>query len=272
MNEQALILMAQQNRIKILDMVYEAQSGHIGGSFSAIDIVTYLFSERIDCKVEPRDRFILSKGHSVPAVYAMLHTLGYVKDEEMHTFRKLNSRLQGHTNVLYMPLTDVTTGLLGQGLSYGVGMALGKRVRHDPHNVYVMTGDGELHEGQNWEAIMEAAHYHLDNLVWIVDHNMLCSHQLVEKTMNIEPLPGKISAFGWHVTEIDGHNFKQIEHAFTEADGVTGMPKCIIAHTKKGNGVSFMTGNGKWHRNTPNDEEYKAAMVELQASLAALNG
>jgi transketolase len=271
LDQHKLYRMAQQNRIKALDMVYAANSGHIGGSFSAMDVITYLFSTRIDFSKEERSRFILSKGHSVPAVYAMLHTLGYIADEELNTFRMLNSRLQGHTNVLYLPQTDMTTGLLGQGLSCGVGMALGKRLKRDTeHCVYVMLGDGELHEGQNWEAMMEAAHYHLENLVLIIDRNTMCSHQKVEAAMSIEPLAEKVRAFGWHVEEMDGHDFADIDRAFQSLDAVKDTPCCLISHTKKGAGVSFMENNGKWHRSIPTEAEYRAARAELEATLQTL--
>ncbi len=175
---------ANRNRIKILDMVYAGDSGHVGGALSAVDIITYFGEYVIDYDSKERDRFLLSKGHAVPALYAELHELGYIRDEELDTFRKINSRLQGHTNLIKLPQTDYTSGLLGQGLSYGVGMALAKRLKKSKNMIYVMTGDGEMHEGQIWEALMEAGHYKLDNLVLIIDRNGLCSHQPVENVLN----------------------------------------------------------------------------------------
>lgn len=256
--------LANGNRVKILDMVFSANSGHIGGAFSAIDIITYLGEYVIDYgSGADRDRFLLSKGHAVPALYAELNALGIVKNDELRNFRKINSRLQGHTNVLSIPETDITTGLLGQGLSYGVGMALAKRLKGSASTVYVMTGDGEMHEGQVWEALMEAGHYKLDNLVLIIDRNNLCSHQLVENVMSIEPLGERIRAFGWYVQDIDGHNMMEVSNSIQGLRARNGKPKCIVAHTIKGKGVSFMENNGKWHRSVPSKEEYVYARKEL---------
>lgn len=258
---------ATKNRIKILDMVYDGASGHIGGSFSACDIITYLGECVIDYFSEERDRFILSKGHSVPALYAELNELGIVKDSELTTFRKLNSRLSGHTNREKIPETDVTTGLLGQGLSYGVGMAFAKKLKGSKECVYVMIGDGETHEGQIWEALMEAGHFKLDNLVLIVDRNGLCSHQPVENVISIEPLRERIESFGWFVKDINGHNMEEIDSAITSLQSQFGKPKCIIAHTTKGKGVSFMENDGQWHRNIPDKNQYEKARAELMAQL-----
>lgn len=244
-------------------MVYAGGSGHIGGAFSSADIITYLGEYVIDYSKDERDRFILSKGHAVPALYAELCELGYVTSEELPTFRKINSRLQGHTNLQKLPLSDITTGLLGQGLSYGVGIAFGKRLKKSMSTVYVMIGDGETHEGQIWEALMEAGHYKLDNLVLIIDRNGLCSHQPVEHVMSIEPLRDRLESFGWNVKEIDGHNMEQIDSCITSLSAQYGKPKCIIAHTVKGKGVSFMENNGKWHRSVPTQEEYEAARQEI---------
>lgn len=258
-----LKITANNNRIKILDMVYYGGSGHVGGAFSAIDVITYLGENVIDYEADERDRFILSKGHAVPAVYAELHELGYIKDEELKTFRKINSRLQGHTSLTKLPESDMTTGLLGQGLSYGVGVALGKRLKRSNSTVYVMIGDGETHEGQIWEAMMEAGHYKLDNLVLIIDRNGLCSHQPVENVISIEPLKDRLESFGWNVKEIDGHNMEQIDSCISGLKAQYGKPKCIISHTVKGKGVSFMENNGKWHRSIPTEDEYIAAREEL---------
>ena len=254
---------ANRNRIKILDMVYQGASGHIGGALSAIDVVTYLGECVIDYAEENRDRFILSKGHAVPALYAELHELGYIRDEELLTFRKINSRLQGHTNLLKLSQTDYTSGLLGQGLSYGVGVALAQRLKNTMKTVYVMIGDGEMHEGQIWEALMEAGHYKLDNLVLIIDRNGLCSHQPVENVISIEPLKDRLESFGWNVKEIDGHSMEQIHSCITSLHSQYGKPKCIVSHTVKGKGVSFMENNGKWHRSVPTEDEYLRAREEL---------
>lgn len=263
----ALRIEAEKNRLKILEMVYQGGSGHVGGAFSAADIVTYLYLCEMDFSVPERSRFILSKGHAVPAVYAALHTLGIVKDEELSTFRKIDSRLQGHTNRLHLPETDATTGLLGQGLSCGVGMALGKRLKNSKHRVYVMVGDGEMHEGQIWEALMEAGHYKLDNLTLIIDRNGLCSHQPVEKVMGIEPLRTRLEAFGWYADDMDGHSMEQISSAINRCKSQYGRPSAIIAHTVKGKGVSFMENNGVWHRSVPNETEYQSAKAEITARL-----
>lgn len=254
---------ANRNRIKIIDMVYQGDSGHVGGALSAVDVITYLGSCVIDYASEERDCFILSKGHAVPALYAQLHELGYIADEELATFRKINSRLQGHTNLLKLPQTEYTSGLLGQGLSYGVGMALAKKLKKSSKTVYVMIGDGEMHEGQIWEALMEAGHYKLDNLVLIIDRNGLCSHQPVENVISIEPLKDRLEAFGWNVKEIDGHSMEQIHSCVTSLRSQYGKPKCIVSHTVKGKGVSFMENNGKWHRSVPTEEEYQEARAEL---------
>lgn len=254
---------ANRNRIKILDMVYQGASGHVGGALSAVDVITYLGECVIDYEDKERDLFILSKGHAVPALYAELHELGYIEDTELATFRKINSRLQGHTNLLKLPQTDYTSGLLGQGLSYGVGIALAKKLKKSLKTVYVMIGDGEMHEGQIWEALMEAGHYKLDNLVLIIDRNGLCSHQPVENVISIEPLKDRLEAFGWNVKEIDGHSMEQIHSCITGLRSQYGKPKCIVSHTVKGKGISFMENNGKWHRSVPTKVEYQKAIEEL---------
>ncbi len=262
-NFDELRVTANRNRIKILDMVHGGASGHIGGALSAVDVITYLGECVIDYGDKERDRFILSKGHAVTALYAELHELGFIEDDELVTFRRIHSRLQGHTNLLYLPQTDYTSGLLGQGLSYGVGMALGKRLKKSADTVYVMMGDGEMHEGQVWEALMEASYYRLDNLVLIVDRNGFCSHQPVENVISIEPLADRLEAFGWNVKEIDGHSMEQIHSCLTGLRSQYGKPKCIISHTVKGKGISFMENNGKWHRSIPTEEEYQRARKEL---------
>lgn len=255
---------ANKNRIKILDMVYQGDSGHLGGALSAVDMITYLGECVIEYENKNRDRFILSKGHAVAALYAELHELGFIQDIELQTFRKIDSRLQGHTNLLKLPQTDYTSGLLGQGLSYGVGMALAKKLKKSEKTIYVMVGDGEMHEGQIWEALMEAGHYKLDNLVLIIDRNGFCSHQPVENVISIEPLKERIESFGWNVKEIDGHSMEQIHSCITSLSSQYGKPKCVISHTVKGKGISFMENNGKWHRAIPRQEEYQRARDELR--------
>lgn len=255
---------ANQNRIKILDMIYNANSGHIGGALSAVDIITYICECIIDYKSYERDRFLLSKGHAVAALYAEFNNLGIIKDNELIQFRALNSRLQGHTSIKYIPEVDITTGLLGQGLSYGVGMAIAKKIKKSDNMIYVMTGDGELHEGQIWEAMMEASHYKLDNLVLIIDRNKLCSHQNVENVISLEPLDKRIEAFGWDIFTIyNGHSMNNIHEAFQWAQNKNKKPKCLIANTIKGKGISFMENIGKWHRSIPSQDEYLNARKEL---------
>ena len=246
---------ALRNRLKILNMIHDGASGHLGGALSACDIVTYLGEYVIDYASEKRDRFILSKGHAVTALYAELNELGIVKNEELCTFRQLNSRLSGHTNREKLPETEVTTGLLGQGLSYGVGIAFAKKLKKSKNTVYVMIGDGETHEGQIWEALMEAGHFKLDNVVLIIDRNGLCSHQPVENVISIEPLRERLESFGWFVKEINGHSMEEIDSAIMSLKSQFGKPKCIIAHTVKGKGISFMENDGQWHRGIPTEEQ-----------------
>lgn len=258
---------AWKNRLRILNMVHDGASGHLGGALSACDIITYLGECVIDYSSDERDRFILSKGHAVTALYAEFNEIGIVKNEELSTFRKLNSRLSGHTNREKIPETEVTTGLLGQGVSYGVGMAFAKKLKKSKKTVYVMIGDGETHEGQIWEALMEAGHFKLDNLVLIIDRNGLCSHQPVENVISIEPLKERLESFGWFVKDINGHSMEEIDSAITSLKSQYGKPKCIIAHTVKGKGISFMENDGQWHRNIPTEKQYNVAKEELEAQI-----
>ena len=258
-----LLKLAREYRNHIIDMIYWAKAGHPGGSLSAIDIMAYIFETDIDLSCKERSRFVMSKGHAVPALYAILCEKGVIDIKELKTFRKINSRLQGHPHVATIPETDASTGLLGQGLSIGVGMALGKRLKNSRKNVYVLAGDGELHEGQMWEALMGASHYALDNLYLIVDHNKLSSKADLSEVMNIEPLADKIRAFNWHIEETDGHDFDRIADCFERCAQIQNKPKCIIAHTVKGKGVSYMENNPKWHSKAPGDEEYALAKKEL---------
>ena len=250
-------------RKKILEMVYKANAGHPGGSLSVIDILTVIFAKEVDFNSEKRSRVVLSKGHTVPALYAVLNDLGYIKDEEMSTFRKVNSRLQGHPDRNKVPEIDANTGLLGQGLSIGIGMALGKKLTGDNNKVYVILGDGELHEGQVWEGLMSAPHYKLDNLVAVLDYNKLSSKDNVNKIMNLEPIKDKIKAFNWEVIEINGHNMSEIIQAIETAKNIKEKPVFIIANTIKGKGVSFMENNPKWHSGGLSDEEYEKGVNDI---------
>ncbi|MCP1223571.1 transketolase [Sebaldella sp. S0638] len=256
---------AKKNRKKILEMVYRANAGHPGGSLSVIDILTAIYANEIDFNSAERSRVVLSKGHATPALYAVLNELGFIEDSEFNTFRKVNSRLQGHPDKNKIPEIDANTGLLGQGLSIGVGMALGKKLKKDQNKVYVILGDGELHEGQVWEALMSAPHYKLDNLVAILDYNRLSSKDDVNKVMNLEPINDKIKAFNWELMEINGHSMEEITDAIEKAKGVKGKPVFIIADTVKGKGVSFMENNPKWHSGGLSDEEYKTGIEEIEA-------
>lgn len=254
-------------RRHIIRDIYEAGSGHPGGSLSATEIMTalYFYIMRHDPKKpkwENRDRFVLSKGHSCPALYAALAESGYFDVKELLTLRKLGSRLQGHPS-MKTPGIDICTGSLGQGLSVAVGMALGARLDRKLYRVFVLLGDGELQCGEVWEAAMAAAHYKLDNITAIVDRNRLQIDGNTEKIMSIEPLPFKFKAFGWHVTEINGHNFNEIISAIENGFKIKGKPKVVIAHTTKGKGVSFMEGSVAFHGKPPNDEQFKIAMKEL---------
>ncbi|MDR1701086.1 MAG: transketolase [Lachnoclostridium sp.] len=262
--KEQLVKLAGDYRNSIIDMIYWAKAGHPGGSLSAIDIMAYLYETDIDLSSKERSRFVMSKGHAVPALYAILYKKGIIKHEELKTFRKINSRLQGHSHVTDIPETDVSTGLLGQGLSVGVGMALGKKLKKSDKNVYVMAGDGELHEGQMWEGIMEAPYYALENLYLIIDHNKLSSKAELPKVMDIEPLADKIKSFRWHVEEINGHDFDEISDCFDRCKQISNKPKCIIAHTVKGKGVSYMENVPKWHSSALTDEEYQTAKNDLR--------
>jgi len=259
--------MALKIRRHIIREIYEAGSGHPGGSLSATDIITALYFHIMkhdpkNPKWENRDRFVLSKGHSCPALYAALAESGYFDVKELLTLRKLGSRLQGHPS-MKIPGIDICTGSLGQGLSVAVGMALGARLDSRLYRVFVLLGDGELQCGEVWEAAMAAAHYKLGNITAIVDRNRLQIDGNTETIMSLEPLPFKFKAFGWHVTEVNGHNFNEIIDAIEKGFKIKGKPKVIIAHTTKGKGVSFMEGSVAFHGKPPNDEQFKIAMKEL---------
>jgi len=259
---------AKEFRIQVIKMLYKAQSGHPGGSLSCIDILTALYFHHIRISPnnplwEDRDRFILSKGHAAPALYVILAELGYFPKEDLFTLRQLNSILQGHPDMRKTPGIEVSTGSLGNGLSIGVGMALGARLSKKSYNVYVLIGDGEMDEGEIWEAAMAASKYKLNNLTVICDFNKVQLDGPVDEIMPLDPLPDKWRAFNWNVIQIDGHNMEEILDALDKAKKSKGKPTIIIAHTIKGKGISFMEGKFQWHGKAPNEKEYKLALKEL---------
>ena len=255
-------------RKDIVSMLTESASGHPGGSLSATDIVTTLFFKEMNIdpnnpKNPDRDRFVLSKGHAAPVLYSALARRGFFPVEELSTLRKFGSRLQGHPSMKCLPGIDMSTGSLGQGISAAVGMALAGKIDNKDYRVYTILGDGELEEGQVWEASMAAAHYKLDNLTAFVDFNGLQIDGNVDKVMNIYPLDEKFRSFGFEVIQVDGHNIAELINAFEQAKKVKGKPTAIIANTIKGKGVSFMENQAGWHGKAPNQEEYEQAMQEL---------
>ena len=261
---------AYEIRRGALTAVYSAASGHPGGSLSIADIMAYLYFEEMNIdpanpKMDDRDRFVLSKGHCAPALYATLAARGFFPMEEMITLRKLGSRLQGHPDMNLTPGVDMSAGSLGLGISSAAGIALAAKIDNKDYRVYTVVGDGESEEGQVWEACMFAAHYKLDNLCVVIDWNGLQIDGPVAEVMNPTPHDKKLEAFGFHVISIDGHDFAQIEAAFNEAKTVKGKPTAIIAKTVKGKGVSFMENKVNWHGSAPNDEQYAAAVAELKA-------
>ena len=261
----------------IVESTYCAKCGHPGGSLSAADMFTYLYNKELnvnpaDPKWEDRDRFVLSKGHTAPGLYAALAHKGFFPVEDLKQLRKLGHYLQGHPNMNTVPGVDMSTGSLGQGISAACGMALSGKLRNKDYRVYTLLGDGEIQEGQVWEACMFASHYHLDNLVVIVDNNGLQIDGEVAKVMSPYPIVDKLEAFGFHVTAIDGHDFDQIEAALNEAKTVKGQPSAIVMKTVKGKDVSFMENLASWHGVAPNKEQYEQAMAELNAKLAELEG
>jgi len=259
---------ARQIRVDILTMLVEAGSGHTGGSLSAADIITVLYFYKMrhdpkNPKWEERDKFVLSKGHGAPALYAALGRAGYFGIEHFHTLRKMGSILRGHPNSAVTPGVEVCTGSLGQGLSQANGLALAARLDKKSARVYVMLGDGETDEGQVWEAAMTSAHYKIDNLCAILDNNGLQIDGPNKEIMNIEPIVEKWRSFGWHVIEINGHEIGEIINALNEAERIKGQPTMIIAHTIKGKGVSFMENKVEYHGIAPTKGEYERAMKEL---------
>lgn len=255
-------------RRNIVKMVYQAQSGHPGGSLGAADIFTYLYLKEMNINKDnvsgiDRDRFVLSKGHNSPGLYAALYEAGLL-EEDLMSFRQLGSPLQGHPNMHYVAGVDMSTGSLGQGISVAVGMALANKLDGNDHRVYTLLGDGESQEGLVWEAMMAAGHYHLDNLVVIFDQNGLQIDGDITKVMNPLSLAEKAKAFNFHVIECEGNDMASLDKAFTEARTVKGMPVCIVAHTVKGKGVSFMENNAAWHGSAPNAEQFAQAMEDLK--------
>lgn len=268
MNTAELSSMSKQVRRDIINMIANAGSGHPGGSLSAADLMTYLFFNHMH--VDPkrpddpdRDRFVLGKGHAAPCYYAVLAEMGFISRDEFKNFRQLHSILQGHPDSKKVPGVDAATGSLGQGCSIAVGMALGAKVQHKDCKVYALLGDGECQEGQVWEAFMAAAHYRLDNLTIIIDNNGLQIDGTNDEVMSLGDLPAKLRAFGLDLHEIDGHDMDTIEAALS-APAVPGKPKCILAHTVKGKGVSFMENQVGWHGKAPNEEQRRQALKELE--------
>ncbi len=272
-----LAITACKVRMGIIDGTHAAKAGHPGGSLSAADLFTYLYFQEMNIdpanpKWEGRDRFVLSKGHTAPGLYAALAHRGFFPVEDLLTLRHIGSYLQGHPNMNSVPGVDMSTGSLGQGISCAVGMAMGLKYQKNPARVYTLLGDGEIQEGQVWEACMAAAHYQLDNLVVIVDNNGLQIDGDVGKVMSPYPILDKLSAFGLHTLAIDGHDFDQIEAALKEAKTVKGKPTAIVMTTIKGKDVSFMENDAGWHGKAPNDAEHEKAIADLKAILAELEG
>ncbi|NLO20698.1 MAG: transketolase [Syntrophomonadaceae bacterium] len=271
MNDRAVLQVKEKAlaiRRHIVTMLSAAGSGHTGGSLSASDIVACLYFWEMNLDPanpdwENRDRFVLSKGHAAPVLYAALAERGFFPTEQLMTLRKLGSPLQGHPDMRKLAGVEASTGSLGQGISWAVGMALAGKIDKKPHRVYVMVGDGELEEGMVWEASMAAAHYKLDNLLLFVDHNGLQIDGKISEVLSPEPISDKFRAFGWHVIEVDGHHIPDIMEALNQARRVKGQPVVIVAATTKGKGCSFMEDRVEWHGTAPNREEMDKALAEL---------
>lgn len=275
MNKLELQKHAVEIRKGILRGVHSAKSGHPGGSLSAADIFTYLYFEELNVdpknpQKEDRDRFVLSKGHVAPGLYATLAERGFFPKEDLETLRHVGSYLQGHPDKKHTPGVDMSSGSLGQGISAAVGMALSGKMDNKSYRVYTLLGDGEIQEGQVWEASMFAGARKLDNLVVIVDNNGLQIDGKVDEVCSPYPIDKKFEAFNFHVISIDAHNFEEIEAAFEEARKTKGMPTAIVAHSTKGKGVSFMENKASWHGSAPNDEQFALAMEELEKAGEAL--
>lgn len=261
---------SRQMRIRILKMLSNAGSGHTGGSLSAVELIAALIFHEMRIRPQhpdwkDRDRFILSKGHAVPALYAAMAMAGYFPEEELMTLRQIDSRLQGHPDMRTLPGIDFSTGSLGQGLSVANGMALAARLDQKDVRVYVMMGDGEIQEGQVWEAAMAASHYRIDNLCALLDFNGLQIDGKVSEVMSILPVAEKWRSFGWEVVEVDGHALSQILSALDHCKEIKGRPSLIVAHTVKGKGVSFMENQAKYHGIAPTPEELEMALIEMDA-------
>ena len=274
-----LMITACKVRMGIIEGVYNAKSGHPGGSLSIADVMTYLYFEKMnvdpkDPKKADRDRFVLSKGHTAPCLYSVLANRGFFPVDELKTLRHIDSRLQGHPDMKHIPGVDMTTGSLGQGISAACGMALSGKMSNESYKVYAVLGDGEIEEGQVWEAAMFAAHYKLDNLLAIVDNNGLQIDGKITDVCSPMPITDKFEAFGWKVITMNAHDFDDIERAFAEVDAARGQgkPIVIIQTSTKGKGVSYMENAVGWHGAAPNAEQYEQAMKELNEQLAGLEG
>ena len=270
-----LEVFAAKARLGIIEGVFSAKAGHPGGSLSICEVLSYLYN--VEMKVDPknpkwegRDRFVLSKGHAAPALYAALALKGFFPVEDLKTLRKSDSYLQGHPNMNKIPGVDMSTGSLGQGISAAVGMALGAKFDNADYRVYTVLGDGEIEEGEVWGAAMFAANKKLDNLVAIVDFNGLQIDGSIDEVNSAYPIADKFKAFNWNVVEIDGHNYEQIENAFDNARNTKDKPTCIVMKTVKGKGVSYMENQVGWHGKAPNEEEYNQAIAELNEKLKEL--
>ena len=275
MTNRTLELTAAKGRRLGMEMVFRAASGHIGGSFSAMDILTELYFEEM--RIDPaaprapgRDRFVLSKGHCTPALYSILALRGYFPEKDLELFRSIKGHMSGHPDMAHVPGVDMSTGSLGQGISAAVGMAIAGKLDGAPYRVYALLGDGEVEEGEVWEAAMSAAKYKLDNLCAIVDVNGLQIDGRTADVMPSEPLDRKFAAFNWHVITVDGHDFDALRAAFAQARQNAGAPTAILAKTVKSKGVSFMENDPGWHGKAPNAEQYEKAVAELDAAVKRL--
>ncbi len=277
LSNQQLAIKANEARILGLTMVHDAASGHPGGSMSCLDLVTALYFNVMHVDTQnpqdpDRDRFVMSKGHCSPALYPVLALRGFFPVDELHMFRRIDGHMSGHVEMHHVRGVDMSTGSLGQGVSAAVGMALGGKLNHKDYRVYAVMGDGELDEGQGWEAFMSAAKYKLDNLCVIVDVNGLQIDGATKDVMPLEPLDQKFAAFGFHVITINGHDFDQILSAYQQAAATKGQPTVILAKTVKGKGISFMENDAGWHGKAPNDEQLEQAVSELKAKIKELEG
>ncbi len=264
-----LQVIARRVRREIVEMIYEAKSGHPGGSLSAVETLISLYFQVMrhdpkNPKWKDRDRFILSKGHACPVLYAVMAECGYTPVDQLNTLRKMGSIYQGHPDVRFIPSLDASTGSLGEGVSLAIGMGLAARLNGSPSRTFAMLGDGEIQEGQVWEAAMFGAFHKMDNVVAIVDYNHIQLDGFVKDIMEVAPLADKWKAFGWHVISVDGHSIPALETAFAEAAATKGVPTVVIANTVKGKGVSFMENNPKFHGMAPTADEFRLAMQELQ--------